>query len=238
MKNLKNVLFLSTALLLSTGAQAQWETNWLLGIEGGWGQTSGNLNVNMTSPTGKATSVSEDLNNSGYIWGFLGGYQARCNQWLAGLELNVDWQNKNAQNNFAFTDAVNAGWYGDANFKRETTVGLTARGGYAVAPWFLPYIRLGIETSRDKLNYAAGSTTNITVAESGSHRSYRFVGGVGVEMPIPALMCLSLRLEYDYHGKGSAVNANSIASDSATFVSTSTKQHNNTGIAALVWNFL
>ena len=90
----------------------------------------------------------------------MGGYQARCNGWLVGLELEVDWMSNGSTTNFQFTDANSVSWSGSAQYKRETNVGLTGRLGYQVAPCLLPYMRAGIETSRDKVAFNGGTITS------------------------------------------------------------------------------
>jgi len=57
-------------------------------------------------------------------------------------------------------------------------------------------------------------------------------------MPVPVWTGLSFRAEYDYHSKGRAVTAQTVASDGVTLVTASTKQGANTGKLSLVWNFM
>lgn len=253
MKKLMSALCLSSMVCAAPAVQAQWQSNWLVGISGGWMESSGGLNLTLNNPAVVPTplfpflplsQVSKNLEHSGWDWGLLGGYQARCNGWLVGLELEVDWMSNGGSTNFQFTDSSLNSWSGSATYKRETNVGLSGRLGYQVAPCLLPYIRVGIETSRDKVSFD-GATTTVAVVPvtlvadvSGSRRSYRGVFGIGAEMPIPMVCGLSLRAEYDYHTNGRSVTANGIATDGTTIVYSSTKQHMNAVIASLIWNFL
>jgi len=240
MKKLGIALCLSSTLFAAAAVQAGgWETNFLLGISGGYAGTDGKLNYTMTSPAGVGTAFTRNLSDSGFMWGLLGGYQGRCNGWLLGGELNVDWWDHSGDKNLAFTDGTGAGWSGTTSFKRETNVGLTGRLGYEVASYFMPYLRAGVETSRDKLSFnASNSAQTLTLGGENGRRAYRFVGGIGAEIPVPVVMGLSFRVEYDYHSRGRAVGVSGVASDNATGFSASTKQHANSGRASLVWNFL
>lgn len=245
MKKLLTSLCLSSVLLAAPAAQAQWECNWLVGISGGWMETSGNLHLNAYNSTNNTniSTVSQGISHSGWDWGVLGGYQMRCNGWLMGLELNVDWMSNGGNTAFQFTDSESSSWSGTGDYKRETNVGLTARLGMQVSPCFLPYVRAGLETSRDKVSFDA-AFVNVAGTEthyaniSGSRRSWRGVFGIGAEVPIPMVCGLSLRAEYDYHTNGRTVSAYGVADNNTTVVSASTKQHMNSVIAALVWNFL
>lgn len=251
MKRIATALCLSSIVLAAPAVQAQWQCNWLVGISGGWLEQDGNINVTLndtTNVTQPLTLISTGAEHSGWDWGILGGYQVRCNGWLMGLELEVDWAGHNHNNNFQFVDSNNRSWAGTAHYKRDTNVGLTARLGYQVSPCLLPYVRAGIETSRDKVSFT-GATTYITGTTNpvthyingsadGSRRSYRGVFGVGAEMPIPMVCGLSFRAEYDYHTNGRNVDSNVVANDRTTIVSASGKHHANSVIAALVWNFL
>lgn len=241
MKKVRTILGLTSALLMSTAAQA-WESNWLLGVSGGWTNISGNAEYSFSeAPFDQPVFLgdADDSDNSGSIWGVFAGYQARCNGWLLGGELNVDWHDHNDGNDFAFTDLDDEAWVGNTHFKRETVVGLTGRLGYAVSSFFMPYLRAGIETSRDKLEIEATNVPdNIVVSADGSRRSYRFVGGVGAELPVPALMGLSIRAEWNYHSRGRSINADTLASDNVTVVNVSAKPHENTAKISLVWNII
>lgn len=220
-------------------AQADWEGNWLLGVMGGYAARTGNLEVNIAhpAPLRAVTPYLSSLNENGFMWGLLGGFQLRCNSWLLGGELNIDWRNLDEHNNYAFTTALNTGATAYSDYDQNTVVGITARIGYEVTPCFLPYMRLGVETSNDQLTVAAASGT-LEAFVDGSRRQYRFVGGVGAEMPVPALAGLSFRLEYNFYSKGKGVDASGFASDNLTFVDASASAKTNAGKAALVYNFM
>lgn len=242
MKKLKIALCLSTALLASTTAQAQWQGNWLLGVSGAYNWGDGNADFSaFNSTTGTLVAFSPSMDVDGWSWGILGGYQARCNGWLLGLELNVDWQDRDNTESFAFASAGNTVVGASTiNFDRDTIVGLTARLGYEISDWFMPFVRAGVETSEDEISFSTVITApapTTVASSSGERRSWRFIGGVGAEIPVPVVAGLSLRLEYNYHSKGRAVEATGLASNNVTLVTVSTKQSDNSAKAALVYNF-
>lgn len=242
MKKLKIALCLSTALLASTAAQAQWQRNWLLGVSGAYNWGDGNADFSaFNSTTGTLVTFSPSFDADGWDWGILGGYQARCNGWLLGLELSVDWPDRDSTESFAFATVGNS-VVGAAtiNFDRDTIVGLTARLGYEISDWFMPYLRAGVETGEDKISFTSIITAPAPTAvasNSGERRAWRFIGGIGAEMPVPVLAGLSLRLEYNYHSKGRSVESTGLASDNVTVITTSTKQSDNSAKASLVYNF-
>ncbi|HRE30497.1 MAG TPA: hypothetical protein PLD88_00850, partial [Candidatus Berkiella sp.] len=121
-------LLVATALLASTAAQA-WEGNWLLGVSaGGAWHKNNDVHFTLTDtaiPSTETATFSND-NDSDFIWGFLGGYQARCNSWLFGAELNIDWRDDHAHS-FNHTTVAVGPVTGTVTRDNDYVVGLTAR---------------------------------------------------------------------------------------------------------------
>lgn len=245
MKKLTALLALTT-LLGASSVQAQWEYNWLLGLSGGYAASDGDVSITVFSPppTLEVNSFNRDIDDDGFIGGVFTGYQARCNGWLFGAELALDWEDTDADRPFAGTifDATGTpvGIVGTAHYDRETIFGLTARAGYEISPYIMLYLRAGAEWSRDKL-FVTASTNSITPlfgSIEGRRTVTRFIGGIGFEMPVPIMTGLSFRAEYNYHSKGSSVEASGLATDGSTFVVADAKPRTNSVKASLVWNFL
>jgi opacity protein-like surface antigen len=241
MKKLSTAACVVASLMAASTAHAAWEYNFLLGLSGGYAARDGDVDITIfhPAPGSQISAAIRDIEDDGFIGGLFGGYQARCNGWLFGAELAVDWEDTDSDRAFAFTDILNRGWSGSAHYDRETLVGLTARGGYEISPYLMPYIRLGAEWSRDKLAYSMATANNLLFASGDGRRTVtRFIGGVGIEMPIPIMAGLSFRAEYNYHSKGKSVEAASLANDGATLVVADSKPRTNSGKVSLVWNFL
>lgn len=206
MKKLTAIACLSTLLMSPLAVQAGWKGNWLLGVSAGYNWHDGDLDftfVDNSTPALWAVPFENDFDTKNWSWGILGGYQAKCNQWLLGLEVNVDWENETNTNSFAFNvpppSTLDISATGD--YKRDATIGLTGRIGYEVVCWLMPYLRAGIETSRDRFTVNAEEVNGAVVALSDSERSWRFVGGIGAELPVPYLAGLTFRAEYNYHSR-------------------------------------
>lgn len=238
MKKIKTALCLSTVLLMAPAAQA-WDGNWLLGASVGYGQVHGD--ADLFHEDAFANSHFNHRNHS-WLWGVLGGYQARCNEWLVGLELSADWLRRHGGDDISFIDDDGFTWRASGNHHHDPIIGLTARFGYAISCYFLPYIRLGIETHRHRHDAdverlpLTDEDLLLSYNLEGSRRSYNFVGGIGAEMPIPMCNGLSFRLEYDYHSRGRSNNADAVLVD-GTVVHLSAKPHANTGKFSVVYNF-
>lgn len=236
MKKMVKAIGLASALLVSGAANADYHANWLIGASAAYGTQSGDINYSLSSVVSEdVASSSTGFSDSGWLWGLLVGYQAMCNCWLFGGELSVDWSNHDGYKDYAFSDS-DEGINVRAKYDQDAIVALSARLGYEVSSFFLPYIRLGLETSRDKLEFES-QTDSLAANGSESRRVWRFLGGVGLEMPVPMCAGLSVRGEYNYHSKGRTVTAGSTASDGVTYATAHTKQHANTGKLSLVWNF-
>jgi len=117
-----------SVLLVSCAAQAQWQGNWLVGISGGYAEQDGNLTTTLLNTnTHRQTVVVKDIENSDWKWGLLGGYQARCNAWLVGTELEVDWVDNDQNTSFQFTDTEAAARSWSARLETGGRAGLGAR---------------------------------------------------------------------------------------------------------------
>ncbi len=245
MKKLGIAICLSSALLASA-AQA-WEGNWLLGASTGYSAREGKNYITIIDGTsGRQSNVTFREYDNNWTVGVLGGYQLSCNRWVMGLEANVDWR-EDDNHPFAFTDTSNVGWQGFAKYERDWIVGLTARLGYEIAPYLMPYIRVGGEWHRDEINLNISRPLGgLQAVLNGKRDVFRVVGGIGIEMPMAAIPVLSsvsflshlaVRLEYDYHSTGRSVGATGTTNVGGTLVSSSMNPHEQSGILALVWNF-
>lgn len=240
---------LVSAALLATSVQAHWEGEFLLGVSAGgsWGNNadSATLTVSDVGVFESRTIVNDD-HDGRFIWGFLGGYQARCNALLLGLEVNVDWRTHDDDDTgtVVFVDPVLGGTTA-ATVSRDHNnfvVGITGRIGYQIANYFMPYIRLGVDHKEHNAfdftvsNDVAPGFTVISSSDSNGH--WGFVGGLGAEFPV--LPCLALRAEWNYHSRhhgddtlvAVAPNGTTVYTLSGDFPS-----HENTARLSLVYNF-
>jgi opacity protein-like surface antigen len=245
MKKLALIACLSTSMFISMSAQARWETNWLIGLSGGYASHGPDLEHTFIQLVpGNAPQYAayhNDFDANDWIWGALGGYQAKCNKLLLGVELNVDWEKRSTQN-FGYGDisfipdyAVN----GAVRYKRRSTIGLTGRLGYQALCWLMPYVRLGVETGRDRLEvfmraYQIGDFYKYDTSE----RSYRFVSGLGLEMPIAQCTGLTVRAEYNYITKNEALYLDrSWSNPQLDSIFKLSNNHTNRVMASFVYNF-
>lgn len=247
MKKIVTALCLSSTLFVACAAQAGWQGNWLLGVSaGGAWHSNDDFGGTITHPNAlgsTAFSLGEvDNDDDSFIWGFLAGYQARCNGWVIGGEVNVDWRgNGDDDNSFSFVDPVDGLVTGSVSSDRDTVWGITARFGYEVSCYFMPYIRLGVDNGGRNFDFVAVNGANYAVVSNGDNDNHRwgFVGGIGAEFPIPAIAGLSVRAEWNYHARGGDDNdIVALASDQATLYTVSVgDRHEQTARASLVWNF-
>ncbi|MBS0290419.1 MAG: porin family protein [Proteobacteria bacterium] len=247
MKKLKLAL-LASAVFMAASAQAHWQGNFLLGVSAGgaWHSGDDNIGIIITTPVNtSAFTVTNDNDNNHFIWGLLAGYQMRNDNWLAGLEVNVDWRGHDDDINFVLQNnvTVTSPAFGTFSRDRDAVVGITARFGYYVLPCLTPYIRLGADYSERDINFNAFMPdVGVTVSSFDDQDDDRwgFVGGLGIEYFTPMIPCLSLRAEWDYHSRKHNDNDFSIiASDSNVLftVNGDGNRHEQTAIVSLVYNF-
>lgn len=243
MKKITALALLSSLMAAPLVAQAGcWEGNWLLGVSGAYNWFENDFDVSVNIPgVPLAFSANDDFSTQSWMWGLLGGYQVRNDEWLIGAELNVDWdgESHHSRNNAFATTVAGRSINANVGYKRETTIGLTARLGYQVSCWFLPYLRAGVETSRDKYDVSITDSGVAAAAFNGetSERSYRFVGGVGFELPVPVCAGLSFRGEYNYHSRNKALDLTGPWSGQVATSSSNAHNHTNTAKVSIVYNF-
>lgn len=224
-------------------AQADWNGNWLLGVSGGYNWYDNDFDVTLSVPAGnfQFNSARRDFDSRGSVWGILGGYQAFCNEWLLGAELNVDWEGHTHTHSHLFaTQNTALSLNASTSYKRDATVGLTGRLGYQLACWLLPYLRAGIETSKDHYSVTLAEAGDPTIGFNGNttERSYRFVGGAGLEVPVPACDGLSFRAEYNYHSSNKSLDLSGSWFGPVVATSTSSSDnHTNSAKISVVYNF-
>lgn len=255
MKKVKLALLVATGLLATSAQSYQgWQGNWLLGVSAGgaWHNNDDDATVTISrggvAPVAVAFNVDNNNDGSNFIWGLLAGYQARCNGWLLGAEVNVDWRgNNNDDNNFTFVTAAPLAVgtvVGSVSRDRDFVVGLTGRLGYEVSPYFMPYIRLGVDHSNADFDAAFATVAPaaplaVSFNNNDNNNNWGFVGGIGAEFPVPVIAGLSLRAEWNYHTRGNNDNdIVALASDNITLFSISGgDRHEQTARASLVFNF-
>lgn len=248
MKRMKSLWALAALSFLSTAVQAGWETNFLVGFSGGYAATNGDVNITVFNPAPLfvVNSFNRNIDDDGFIGGIFGGYQARCNGWLFGGELAIDWEDTEADRPFATTiiDSTGAavGFTGSAHYDRDIIVGLTGRAGYELSQYIMFYLRAGAEWSRDKLFVSAASADNEFGASLDGRRTLtRFLAGIGFEIPVPIFEGLSFRAEYNYHTRGKTVEASTVvinATGAPVSVFADANPHTNSVKLSLVWNFI
>ncbi len=243
----KSLLAISVFSLFASTAQAQWQTNFLFGISGGlsW-HNNDDLTVSVfDSNLFESISFNNDSNGTDSLWGIFGGYQAICNGWLLGAELNLDWRTNEVDQHFVGSTIIAGPVVSTISRDRDTVVGLSARIGREMTPWFMPYIRLGADFGRNSNEFTFSTINlqnNISIAvNEDTNRRWGFFGGIGAEVPLDIITCgLSLRAEWDYHSRGHRGSEDfvALASNGTTLIGVSGLNQGNeqTARASLVFN--
>lgn len=189
------------------------QSHWLMGVSAGYAELSGSFQNRLTYralPNIPLTQTESTLKDEGGLYSFFIGYQERCNRWIKGLEARVDWYDIDQSHTFSFSDPNNfLLWQGTVKHRRGPTPSFSGRLGYALVPYFTPYLRLGGELSHDKM-WSEFSTNSpvfpYTLTPHAKTWVYRFLAGIGAEMPI-FCTALTFRLEFNYHSKGRTIES-------------------------------
>ncbi len=236
--NLRKIISALSLGLACFSVQAQWEGNWLAGLSLGLAEREGNADLVIGHPQGLFSEFNQNQKDIGVIAWVLGGYQWRCNDWLFGAEVNVEWQELGRDKNGAFTGILNDGLTTLSRYHQGNIVALSGRFGYEMYPNFLPFVKLGVQSSRDKFSYTLTSPIEGAVNMEAMRRVYRLTAGVGAETPIPALMGLSLRGEYNFQARAGSIDPEVFVPENNSLVSANMRPRTNVFLISLVLNFV
>lgn len=244
MKKLTSALILASVVsAFGPTVNAGWEYNFLIGASAGYGDRSANFEFNSIHTVAGAVPTDVKLNytDDGFIWGLLAGVQATCNGWLFGAELHLDWADFDQNTPYTVNLGIPATpAFLNARYERGTSLALSARGGYQMTPYLLPYFRVGVEVSDDKLitNGVYATIPSTTFHFEDSRNIYRLLLGAGLEIPLHTIPGLALRGEYNYHAKGKRVSSSGATNDLLNSVGVNMKPDEHAGKFSIVWNFI
>ncbi len=233
-------------LFLMANAHADWEGNALVGISGDYARYDGTYNIGLYytgRPIFPKTDYQDRQRNTGFGGGLLVGYQFSCNDWLLGAELSADWVDADKERVFVFTDLSNfLSWNSQLQTRNKGFYGLSTRVGYQMAPFFLSYLRLGIEAVHQEFSAVFQRAPNVypfgLKLKEDLWRNHVYVG-VGAEFPLPSSCHIQLRLEYNYHfPSGDLQEGGKIVDGNANPVfALSARPAIDMGKVSLIWNF-
>jgi len=238
-------MWLCLLMLLTANANATtWDSQALVGISGDYARYDGRYDIGLFYagiPQLPQTNFQDRQRNTGFGGGVLAGYQLYCDQWLLGLEFSADWYDTNKERVFTFTDLISfAVWDANLQSRNKGFYAVSARAGYAMAPFFLSYVRLGVEATHHELTARFQGAPNVnpfgvTLTED-SWQNHVFVG-VGAEFPLYSH--ISLRMEYNYHFPSQKLRGFGRINDGDLdpIFSIEGKPSIDTGKVSLVWNF-
>ena len=247
-KLLKRFGWCVIALLWCVTAKAYVEGgNWLVGLSGGYARHTGDMTIGIVYPAFNNLHIDQHANGNGDDWnkGLFFGYRWICNGWIWDGEFNVDLYQVEAD---VFFNIHNSPLFYTAKrrYKHGPAFGFTGRWGYTVSPCFFPYIVVGLETNKDKLEVTLEGTPPLAtdpIVMFDAKQQIRGIAGFGTEMPL-GVLCdqLSLRFEYRYYGMDKVLNPRGvlttpIAGFNPEF-SMALRPKFNAFKVALLWNFL
>lgn len=185
---------------------------------------------------------TEEVKDSGVLFGLLAGWQWRCYRWMFGAEGSVDFSSDFQRiHKFAYGEDLPPlppiGVAGTALYDRGNIYALTGRVGYFVTPFFMPYLRLGGQVSHDEVIYQAffgGAVVNPDFS-SRTKDVFGVVGGVGAEFPT-YIGGTTIRFEYNLAVTDTLkIEDNNFPSIGGTYRYRPLSQ---SGKISFVWNFL
>lgn len=225
MLNFKRTVSVFLVLLLSSYAIVAKANSWMLGFEGGYGSRTYKVNATtvnaspfVTAATGGlfpmgATIASDkkEFTDNGTIWGIMLGYQWDMHPvWVFSLELRGTLDNISEENQWHYADSLGGGNQITAYVKYDRSFLFEFSGtlGLKANRKWLPYVRFGVVTSSDEMQFASQLFNGILFAAqdnmSQSDRLYGWLVGVGVEYPLfrdsilKMLRSSVVRAEYNY----------------------------------------
>ncbi len=240
-----SLLTTASLSLVSTASLAAYTGHFLIGVDGGFGAQNGTPHLTAhnypTSFDPGELDLNRDLDNSGGIYSAFAGYEVSDGLWFAGLEASVSLQNLASSETFNGTFLGVPGpviYATNIEFDRGLTVGVSGRVGLKVHPWVQPYLRVGVEGSKDKLQVNAFTTTlgNVTVMDDRQYNG-RLLLGAGIEVPVHTN--ISLRVEYNYSTpNGTFAHLTSGVGTGGGTADLYHRPHQHLVKGAVTWNFI
>lgn len=220
--------------------------NFLIGLSAGYARHTGPLDIGIVY---NIPQFQQNLfvNGNGDDWnkGIFVGYRWICNGWILDGEFNIDLYQQERDFYFIFPPQQLSPYEAKRRYKHGPAFGITGRWGYTMAPYFLPYIVVGFETNKDKLEVTiegnqAFFANPIVIYDA--KQQVRGILGFGTEFPL-VWWCdsLSLRLEYRYYGLDKVLNPRGVLTSNVGInpdFSMALRPKFNSLRAALLWNFL
>jgi len=205
MFKLKRIVTLIVCLLCHYSSYAISSFQPLVGGTVGYARINGMYPVSIgytIAPGLPPLTVIDNFREFGWMAGVIAGMEWHFNGWVLAAEIEFDHYSSDHRSSFQALDHVNfLGWNVTEEFTRRWSGMVSARIGYPMAPYFVPFMRLGLEGSRDQLEstYASIGAIHYQLAVDSKRWLERYVAGVGVDIPI----CLNkpwwVRIEYDAH---------------------------------------
>jgi opacity protein-like surface antigen len=220
--------------------------HFLAGIFGGHAVREKELHIQIQSggfPDLQSAEYFNDLSENGLFWGGLIGYQKVYDlRLIAGVEFDIaNYSNLNHTHTIAFSDAQGLyGTFAEVSYEQDWLVDLTGRVGYALSETCIPFVRFGVEVSRDKsrIVFTENSLGFPQITLEDRRWVYRFLTGLGIEVPIPCRN-VSIRFEYLFHSKGKTIETDAIYLDGIVnpIYYAEQQPYTHSGRLSFVWNF-
>lgn len=145
----------------------------------------------------------ERITDVGSFLGVLAGWQVQCGRTLLGLEGNIDFHSFEETKQVAYSDnsiqlgLANPAYAASVKFERGTTYQFSGRAGWWLMPSFMPFVRLGLQYSRDQIHFSA-PVRQVFGQESFSAKESVWSGLAGIGVEIPVFGPTSMRAEFNY----------------------------------------
>lgn len=239
---------LCLSLTAKASIQPGWVGNFLIGVSAGYadlyGDLSTSLNYQGREPDNDIFQTSySTYDNSGFMLGVLAGYQEIRHLWLVGAEINFELHALDEVHQLDFSDSHRQiDWMGTVRYSRKNTIGISGRLGFAMTQYFMPYLRLGGEFSRDTLSAAFSGDMAVFPQElviSKRHWLHRFLLGIGAEFPLLETCGATIRVEYNFHSKARTIKGEATYLDEiySPTLQTGFQPQMQSAKISFIWNF-
>ncbi|MBS0290413.1 MAG: hypothetical protein JSS07_10335 [Proteobacteria bacterium] len=249
---------LCVPLLFMSSAYADWQGNWLFGVSGIYTDRRGEVDIgtlyNGAFPLFPLkTESGKRYSDIGAGYGLLAGYQITCQGWIWGIEASVDWLDISSKRAFVYPDLLPfeitlIEWHAQSEYKSEVPlVALSGRMAYKMAPYFISYLRLGVEGDDESLDViiSPGTGSMQSTVLHASRWIWHYILGVGFEVPL-GCSPITLRAEYNFHSRAEPLFAhgrihegviNPFVDQILPVFDAEMSTITNSGKVSFVWNF-
>ena len=237
-------LLLTSTLVWSYASQAHYadlnNPKFNVGVTLGHMTIQGNAPFNFTNLTPAGTGARvQKMSNSNVLYGATAGADWFYQRLMIGLGASLEGNQADKAQRFNLEAPIGTFQNAQFQYARGASTQAFIRLGYKIADYMMPYVKAGLNSSRDDMTFTANTVSGIG---AGARYNYTLTDrintpllGIGLEVPL-FLYRFSMRFEYNYIASDE-VRMSAPADNGLGTIRVNFRPETHQAKLAWVWNF-